>query len=197
VAALTERRSAFACAVFAILIIGLPAHARAQSGQLWVSSAGLHLRVAAVGLLDGRVLDRLRDGRSVKVEAVLEVLTRPGGPVAGRATQTCTFSFDLWEERFAVRSAGPAARSISHLRASEAESWCVDQLAVPVAPLGSRDQPFWIRLDLIAEDPVSAPSRARRDEGLSLERLIDVFSQRRRESSARRTIEAGPLRLTP
>lgn len=150
-------------------------------------------------LLEGRVLDRLRDGRSVQVEAVLDVRTRAGGPAVARATQTCTFSFDLWEERFAVRSGGQPRRSISHLRADEAETWCVDQLVLPLASLGegARTRPFWIRLDLSAEDPDSGPAGAEPSGGLSLERIIDVFSQRRHESHARRTLEAGPLRVAP
>jgi hypothetical protein len=176
--------------------VALSAASAAQGTQLWVSPAGVHVRVAAVGLIEGRILERLLDGRSVEVDVRLDVLTRPAGPSATRATQSCTFSFDLWEERFAVRSAGPPPRSISHLPAREAEAWCVDQLTVPLAALGggAGDRSFWIRLDLHAADPASSPATGL-DEGLSLQRLIDVLSQRRREGAAHRTIEAGPLRL--
>jgi hypothetical protein len=179
--------------------VALPAALFAQATQLWVSPAGVHVRVPAIGLIEDQVLERLLDGRSVKVEMSLDIFSKPGDPSVARATQTCTFSFDLWEERFAVASAGPPPRSISHLRAAEAEAWCVDQLTVPLVALGggASDRPFWIRLDLHAADPASSPARTGLDEAFSLERLIDVLSQRRRESAAHRTIEAGPLRLTP
>lgn len=180
------------------MVVALPATTVAQVAQLWVSPAGVHVRMSAIGLIENRVRERLLDGLSVKADLSLDVLSAPGGPSMARGTQMCTFSFDLWEERFAVRSEGPSPRSISHLRAPEAEAWCVEQLTVPLAALGNgaRDRPFWIRLHLHVADPASPPTTGL-DEGFSIERLIDVLSPRRREGTARRTIEAGPLRLTP
>lgn len=180
------------------LATGWPGSAWAQNAQLSASSSGVRLRLPAVGLIDGRVRDRLLDGRSVKVDLALAVLARPGEMPVARAAQTCTFSFDLWEERFAVTGSGTPARSISHLRSADAEAWCVDQLVVPLPALGegARTRSFWIRLDLHVLD--AAPrAAAPPDEGLSLQRLIDVLSRRREESAAHRVIEVGPLRLAP
>ena len=178
--------------------VSLAAGVLAQGTQLWVSNGAVRLRVAAVGLIAGEVLQQLRDGRSVKVDATLDVLTRPSGPAVGRASQTCTFSFDLWEEKFAVSVAAPIARSISHLRVDDAEAWCIDQLVVPLSELGNDvwTRPFWITLEVTAAArSVTVPPE--NDNTLSLQWLIDTLSRRRRESVSRRTIEAGPLRLSP
>ncbi len=180
------------------IVVGVSADNLAQNEQLWISPGGVRLRLPSLGLIDGRVRERLLDGRSVKVDLSFAVSARPNESSVARAAHTCTFSFDLWEERFAVTGSGTPARSIAHLRAADAEAWCVDQLVVPLSALGedARNRSFWIRLDVHVLD--AAPrAPATPDETLSLQRLIDVLSRRREERAAHRVIEAGPLRLAP
>ena len=76
------------------------------------------------------------------------MLPGPGGAAAAQGRQTYVLSYDLWEERFAVTLAGPPSRSIAYLTSAGAETWCLEQLTVPVNALGrlGRDAPFWVRL---------------------------------------------------
>ena len=69
----------------------------------------------------------------MRVDFELTVLSQPEGPIVKREVQGFTLSFDLWEERFAVSRAGSPPRSISHLRANDAENWCLENLTMSAA----------------------------------------------------------------
>ena len=105
-------------------------------------------------------------------------------------------SFDLWEQRYAVTRTGTMPRSISHLMARDAETWCLENVTVPLATLGrlGRDVPFWIRLEYRVQDkpPAANPGD---DSPFTLRTLIDVLSRRRPDEAVSRTVDAGPLRL--
>jgi hypothetical protein len=170
---------------------------RAEGGQLFV-------RVPGLGLLEGATLTRLEDGRAVRVLFELEVMTAPGGVPVAHAREQFNLSYDLWEERFAVTRDGTPARSTSHLSAAAAEAWCLQNLGIPVAALGTRapargagsrgnNGEAWIRLSYHVDNAVTA---ADEDEGMfGLRTLIDLFSRRADGAPLQRTIEAGPLRL--
>jgi len=166
----------------------------AQTLSIKLGTDELHVKAPGFGFIDGPVFDRLRDGRTTRVDFELAVMSRPKGPVMARDRQSFDVSLDLWEERFAVSRVGPPRRSISHLRASDAEAWCVDALAIPLAALGrkNRDAQFWIRLDYRIAD-ADAPAEATND-GLSLRSLIEVFS-RRQPAALTKSLEGGPYRV--
>ena len=154
----------------------------------------MHVRAPAFGFIEGPVLDRLKEGRSVQVDLGLTVLARPDGPAVASAEQRFTISFDLWEERFAVAMMD-TPRSISHLRAKDAEAWCLERLTIREADMGriGRDTPFWIRLAYRV--PQTATAAETEENGrFTLRGLIDRLS-RRREDELGRSIQAGPLRL--
>src|SRR5262245_42253200 len=104
---------------------------------LAVSTAGdvLRVRAGTFGFIEGAVLDRLRDGRSARLDLMLSVLDRAGGRTLTSVRQTFNVSFDLWEERVAVTRAGTSPRSVSHLTPKEAETWCLDALSMPLTDL--------------------------------------------------------------
>ena len=157
----------------------------------------LHVRTSGLGFITGSVLDRLQDGRSVRVDFELMVLEKPNGATIARAQQSFNLSFDLWEQRFAVTRLGPMPRSISHLSARAAEDWCLDNVTVPLASLGrtARDTPFWVRVDYRLQE--RAATSAPEDSTFTLQTLIDVLSRRREDQDRAKSIEAGPFRLTP
>ena len=164
---------------------------------LTVNVAGDALRVQArgFGFIEGALLARLKEGRSVRVDFEISVLAKPEGPVLKQAVHTFTLSFDLWEERLAVSSTGPPARSISHLRARDAETWCLENLTMPVSTLGlGRGAPFWLRLAYRAQDPAPATQEAQ-GERYTLRALIDRLSRRGEEADLARSLDAGPFRL--
>jgi hypothetical protein len=155
----------------------------------------LHVRVSGLGLIAGPVLDRLQDGRSVRIDFELIVLEKPNGAVVTRAQQSFNLSFDLWEQRFAVTRIGSMPRSISHLTARAAEDWCLDNVTVPLAAIGrvGRDTPFWVRVEYRVPNRTAAPET---DEStFTLQTLIDVLSRRREDQDRTKSVEAGPFRL--
>jgi hypothetical protein len=158
---------------------------------------GLRIRAPAFNFLQGDPLERLRDGRSVRVELAAMVLPGPGKPPAAATRRIFALSYDLWEERFAVTALGARTQSVSHLMRAAAEAWCLEQLTIPVGALGTlgRDLPFWIRLEYRLLDGETAPDPG--DSGYTLQGLIDALSRRRKPESSPSALEAGPLRLPP
>ena len=167
-----------------------------QSVTIKTAAGALQVQAPGFGFIEGAVVDRLRDGRSVRVELDLVVLEQPRGTTVAQTRQSYALSYDLWEERFAVTRIGTPPRSILHRNAKNAETWCLEQLTVPLNALGrvGRDTPFWIRLAYRVRDE-AAVADANGDEGLTLAALIDRLSRRREQAQTERTVEAGPFRL--
>jgi len=176
----------------------VPSAAPASGQSVTVTRAGGVLRVQAPNFhfLEGEVLARLRDGRSVRLDFELTVLAQPGGAAVANARQGFNLSFDLWEERFAVTRLGTPPRSVSHLEAGRAEAWCVDRMTLPLVDLAPLAQgaPFWIRLEYRVVDGESASS-ADSEATFTLLRLIELLSRRRADSVFGKSVEAGPFRL--
>jgi len=188
------RRAVRGLAALALVCV-LPPPLAAQS--LTVRAAGDMLQVRGTGLrlIEGAVAGHLKDGRSVRVDFEMTILDKPQGAAVTQARQLFTISYDLWEQRYAVTRSGAPARSISHLLARDAESWCLENIALPLTALGrfARDLPFWIRLDFRVQD--QAPTAADAQSPFELRTLIDVFSRRRQDEPQGRTLETGPFRV--
>ena len=169
------------------------------TAQSVVVSAGAdRVRVrSGLSFIDGDALNQLRDGRSLRLDFELAVLSGPRGSVVAVAKESFNLSFDLWEERIAVTRLSTPVRSVSHLRPGDAESWCLEHLAVTRHQLGglTNNAPFWIKLSYQTADPIVEPD-APDDEFFTIRRLIDVFSRRPRDGGAGKSIEAGPFRLS-
>jgi len=120
-------------------------------------------------------------------------LTGSRGAVLARATGRFAVSYDIWEVKYAVTRLASAGKSVSHVSAAEAESWCLDSLILADAGL-SPDSTFWIRLEVRTEEPDEAPASGE-ESGVTLARLVDMFSRTQRDGDARRRAEAGPFRL--
>ena len=181
------------------LVLALAAWPIALHAQsITVRAAGdmLHLRASGLGLIEARVADHLRDGRAVRVDFAVAILEKAGGRLIAQVTQSFNLSFDIWEQRYAVTKLGATPRSVSHLTARDAESWCVDNVTVPLSAMGriGRDMPFWVRLEFRVPDPMPV-ANADDDSTFTLGRLINVLSRRRQDQEAGRAIEGGPFRL--
>lgn len=188
---MTARR----CVLVGLVLTTFSAPLRAQTLTVRAVADALHVRTSGLGFIAGPVLDRLQDGRTVRVDFALIVLEKPNGVTIARAQQSFNLSFDLWEQRFAVTRLGPMPRSISHLTARAAEDWCLDNVTVPLASLGrtARDTPFWVRIDYRIQE--RAATSAAEDSTFTLQTLIDVLSRRREDQDRAQSIEAGPFRL--
>ncbi len=183
-------------AVALLALLAWPA-APVSAQTLTVDTAGSTLKIRASGFsfLKGDPLARLKDGRSVRVELAALVMATPGKSPAAATRRIFALSYDLWEERFAVTTVGGRSQSVSHLAASAAEAWCVEQLIIPLSALSAlgRDAPFWVRLEyrILDGDGASDPA----DSGYSLQALIDALSRRRKAEPSPNALEAGPFRL--
>ena len=159
---------------------------RLASERIWVVAP--RLRFVA-----GKPLERLRNGAPVPFAFQLAVSTDHWTSVLDRDIERFVLSHDLWEERFSIAKMGHPRRSVSHLTARAAETWCVDDLSVAPGRIAER-QSFWVRLEVRAENPAEQ-AELERQESVSLTRLIEIFSRRARGEQTRWVAEAGPVRL--
>lgn len=181
--------------LLALVIMATPLRLAAQSLTVRAADDLLRVRVAGLAFIEGQILERLRDGRTVRVDFELTVLEKPDGPVVTKGQHSFNLSFDLWEQRFAVTRIGTPPRSISHLTSRDAEAWCLQNVTLPLTAMGRfrRDAQFWVRLDYRVENRI--PAADPEDSTFTLRRLIDVLS-RRTEDTWERTIAGGPFRLS-
>jgi hypothetical protein len=191
--------SRFSPGIVLLLLLAAAVFAGAAPGArtLWVIKRGnmVHAREDGVEFITGTPLARLKDGRSLRLQLDLSAGGAQAGPFVPLAQPQFVLSYDLWEERFAVARTD-VPRSISHLTAPDAEAWCIEQLAVPIATFTARvtTSPFWVRLTHKLEDDDRDKPDAD-DSGLSIRGLIDRFSRRQPAGGWTETVTSGPLRL--
>lgn len=187
--------SGFLLAMFAQELV-----VQSQDDELHVAAPKLHF-------LTGASLDRLKNGATEPYDLQLSLWVDNRSNLFDRAVARFAVSYDLWEEKFGVtRISGSNTlragitrrsrerRSVSHLTADAAESWCIDNLALPMSGLEPR-QMLWLRLEVRSADPKDSTSLFG-DSGVSLTRLIDLFSHPPRSGQQRWTLDAGPLRMS-
>lgn len=157
--------------------LGIPLfRAQAAAWTLDVSFDGDNLRVAAPGLhfLTGKPLERLKDAATVVFVSQLTLASDDRGTVFRRIPERLVVSYDLWEEKFSVTIPGSYKRSIPNVSASQAEAWCIDNLAISALNLAP-ERPFWLKFELRTTDRRELASLVG-DSGISLSSLIDLFS---------------------
>lgn len=157
----------------------------------------LHVSAPNFSFLSGKPLERLKDGASVAFIAQLTVSTSPSYVVPdARTVARFAVSYAIWEETFSVTritDRPEQKRSISHLTGPGAEAWCFDNLAINRSELPV-DRPFYVQLDLREEDPRDQ-SGVIGDNGISIARMLEVFSRPVRDKQAYPLLKSGPLRL--
>jgi hypothetical protein len=159
---------------------------RLDGGQIRVSAPQLRF-------VSGSALERLQNGALVPFALQLALSTDRWASVSHRDIERFVFSYDLWEQRFSIAKLGNPRRSVDRLSARDAESWCIREMVLPQADLAP-EQHFWLRLEARAENPAEDP-HVMTEEGVSLTRLVELFSRRSRGGDGRWSIDAGPFRL--
>jgi len=173
--------------------VSLAAVLLAQSPTARIDRDQVRIAAPRAHFLIGEALSRLHDGATVRYEVELIAKTDRNGRTLARTMEQFAVSYDLWEEKFAVTKLGSSPRSISHLSASAAEAWCIDNISIPTTSIAPA-QSFWIQLEYragnsaVSEDPAD-------NSGLTLTGLIDIFSRRARSEQVHGSEEIGPLRL--
>lgn len=158
----------------------------------------LHVMAPNFSFLSGKSLERLKDGASVAFIAQLTVSTSPNYVVPDAQPSVARFavSYDIWDERFSVTKIGDRSDqklTISHLTGPAAETWCFDKLTLHRSDLPT-DRPFYIQLDMRVEDPRDMAGMIG-DGGISLARMIQVFSRPVRDKQAHWLLNSGQVRL--
>ena len=143
-------------------------------------------------ILEGRALERLHNGSSVPYDFQLQALAENKRTVLRRTASRFVFSYDLWEEKFAVTRVSEERRSASHLSAGAAETWALDHIMFRTSDL-PRVATVWLKLEVRADDAERDPLAT--DSGISLADLIEVFSRTARPTQQKWTFESGPVRL--
>jgi len=160
-----------------------------------VSFDGDNLRVGAPGLhfLTGKPLERLKDASTVTFLSQLTLFTDARGTVMKRVPERLVVSYDLWEEKFSVTIPGGSKRHIPNVSAAEAESWCLDNLAISALGIAP-SRPFWLRFELRTADRRELASVVG-ESGVSLSGLIDLFSRKPGAGEPSWVRTGGPYRL--
>jgi len=164
--------------------------------RLLIRRQGDHLRISApqIRFLTGKSLEKLKNALSVSFASQVSLCgNESGSNVLSRAYDRFIVSYDIWEEKFSATRPGPPVRSVSGLNVPAAEAWCLDELA-PIPPSLTATRPFWIRLELRAEDPKESAGIIT-EPGINLTRLVELFSRPPRSPQQRWMETAGPLRL--
>jgi len=154
----------------------------------------LHISAPNFNFLSGKSLERLKDAASVGFIAQLTISTSPNYVVPeARSVARFAVSYDIWEERFSVTKITDHPEQRSHLSGPSAEAWCFDNLAINRAEL-PLDKPFYVQLDFRVEDPRDQQGVIG-DSGISLTRMLQVFSQPARQKQDRWLLSTGPIRI--
>jgi hypothetical protein len=189
----TSRRglqAAVGTAVALAVFVGLSA----QFAPLTVERDGDRLRLSAPQLhfVTGGPLERLHDGRSVTYVFSASLRVLRGDPQGTGLTRQVVFSYDLWEERFAVVRLDDPKATASHLTAAAAERWCLDLLTLPVRAAPA-DKTFVVKLECsVREDGTET---ADTPSATTFTGLIDLLSRKTRTAPPRWEAESVPLRL--
>lgn len=168
---------------------------------LWAQELLIHSQANSIQVtaprfhfLAGKPLDRIRNGNAVAFDFQLSALGESKTSVLRRSFERFVISYDLWEEKFSVARMRSKQNSVSNLSAADAESWCVENIALPSSGL-PRDSPIYIRLEIRAQDS-REPGAVLTDPGISLSGLIEIFSRAAKAQPQNFwRLEAGPLRL--
>jgi hypothetical protein len=189
----THRRGVLAT-LAAVAALASCSLAWAQPAPLTIERDGGRLRLSATQFhfLSGAPLERLHDGRSVVYVLSVSLQVHRGEASGAGPVRQVAFSYDLWEERFAVTLLDDPKVSASHLTAAEAEAWCVGLMELP-ARAAPTDKSFVVKLECSAREEGTQPADA--PSATTFTGLIDLLSRKARAAPPHWEAASLPLRL--
>jgi hypothetical protein len=167
------RRRTWLLAGVAIPLSGLMAE---QALDVKFDGDTLRPVVPGFHFLTGKALDRLKDARTVVFLSQLTLLSDDHVTVFRRVPQRFYVSYAIWDEKFKVTIPGATPESSLWPTAGQAESWCMENLAISALGMAP-ERPYWLRFELSSADPRDL-SRVWTDSGISVSGLIEFFSRR-------------------
>lgn len=176
-----------------VLILGANVPAKSQS--LTAEHQGDHLKVRApqMRFIEGEALQKLHNGSTVAYVLSMAIATGQDAKPTFLLEKRFLVSYDLWEEKYSVVQAGSGGRAASRLTAAMAEAWCLEKMPLPLQAVPEQ-QSFMIRLECSIEDNENGNGE-NSNSSLTLARLIDVFSRKRKTEPPKWEAVSGLLRL--
>ncbi len=151
-----------------------------------------------IHFLTGQPLARLRNAAEVPFDFQVTLWSGNRNHVFRRIADQFVVSFDIWEEKYSVTKLKAPRKTVSNLSAAAIESWCTSQMAIDLTGLPGNEK-FWARFEVRAENPGGDGGLFRTggisDSGISLTRLIEIFSRPPQRDQFHAALEAGPLTL--
>ena len=171
------------------IVVSVSPHLRGQALELRWTGDEIRLAAPKLHFLQGKVLERLRDGAPVQMGLQISVAADNRVNILRRVAEKISVSYDLWEEKFAVTTRR-SSQPVIHKSAESAEGFCLAQLAVRVSDLPP-GRSLWFRLDVRVEEPEDAQASG----PPTLRDLVDTFSRTKPKPDQHWSAEAGPVRL--
>ena len=155
----------------------------------------LHFIAPKAHFVAGRTLERLRDGVAVPIDFNLTLSVGAKQNIVERQMERFVISYDLWEESYRVVRLGQR-KSASNLSAAQLETWCFDNLGLPLDRI-PKDQPLFFRVEIRTAEVVPAKTVFMGVDAFSdpMKALIAVFSNPPTRQQAHWMYENGPFSL--
>jgi hypothetical protein len=169
-------------------------NSRAQSNPLSLERHGDRLIVTAPQwhFVSKKDVGKLQNGSTIVCVLTLTLVPAHSRKQTYRAK--FVISYDLWEENYSVSSI-PDGRKASRLAIAMAETWCLENLPVPIRSIPER-QSFAIRLEcFIQEDECREDEKGKSGSNPIFNELVEIFSRKKQEEPLRMEIAGGPFRL--
>jgi hypothetical protein len=154
----------------------------ADSMKVFYDGDNLHVAAPTLHFLTGKPLERLKYGDVVAYVLQLELLNEARTMVVRPQKGRFVVSYALWEEKFSVTqlatAPGIAPRTVEGLSATDAETWCFNNLTMSTLGL-EPSQYYWLRLELR-----TGTARDFADDskiGISIKDLIDLLGRKNTE----------------
>jgi hypothetical protein len=178
--------------------LAIPLSGLRAEEPLEVTFDGDNIHVAAPGLhfLTGKSLERLKNAATVVFVSQITIFSDDRGTIFRRpVAERLIVSYSLWEEKFSVTIRGNESTRTTPrlLTAQQAESWCIENLAISSLGLAP-ERPFWLRFELRAAEQKDLGNLLG-DSGISFSSLIEILSRKRGVNDPYWKRDAGPLRL--
>jgi hypothetical protein len=154
----------------------------ADAMKVFYDGDNLHVAAPNLHFLTGKPLERLKYGDVVAYVLQLELLNEARTIVLRPQKGRFVVSYALWEEKFSVTqlasTPGVAPRTVEGLSATDAETWCFNNLTMSTLGLAP-NQYYWLRLELR-----TGTARDFADDnkiGISIKDLIDLLGRKNTE----------------
>ena len=180
------------CALCMLLLPSLAAQSlvpRLSEGQIVVTALNLKF-------LEGKALDRLRNGQSVAFDFQLQLLD--GTKTLARSLERFILSYDLWEESYsAVQLTLAAPRtpiySTARLKGEAVATWCLGRMKLNFAQ-ADKQRTLTLQLEIRSVGAkIQNPLRPQGSVDLGV--LVEIFSRPADPQGTRFTAQSQPFTL--